>query len=558
MWPKLPPPTAFLPLVILISSVVPGLYAGFFGSLNLEQSIWGLAGLDVLDGGWLIPSRDANTLPPLYAWLTALGLTVPLPDRICSVGLPDYLLGLATLLLVYKLGSLCLSPGAGLLACLLVAMNRVFLEEIHRSTSTPCILCFALLCICLFLQHARHQDDLLSSRVIAASLAFTALLLCSGFFSFWIPLICVLNLLHDELPSREDWPSTIREIVFESSTLQSGLIVLGCGVVLSSPWLLAAGWHLGPFAPWADPLAGSPRVNVVHLVTAMPATIVPALYGLFRTIREAVYGAADSRLTILPVVWALIGCLALETTHPTRSALLLTAIPLTYLAVRVLFAILRREIRDRDVLTLMLGSVAVYLVVEIDALRRLPFSFQGEPMSPEQQLDLHFGVDALVLAIGLIIWLFRWTNRDDRYRRVLLGGFVIASMALACLPGLTKVAERPRRFDPWLQVSQALRQERRSNVVVFLGEHSPSPQLEFTVRTILPSTPRVEINDSQDLEGIIRTYGPRPLVLVTSSNRRLARTLPVATGDATVTLTQFFDSEQVIGYSVREQPNVDS
>src|SRR6185437_8847852 len=115
----------FFPLVVLVA-VLPGLYALNSWDLNPPGPWWGLRGLAVLDGLVIdqVPAtstvkpgpeehafRAVALLPPLYAWLEAVGLALS-PDRDPrATVLPSYVAGALVVVLIYLHGRLWHGPG---------------------------------------------------------------------------------------------------------------------------------------------------------------------------------------------------------------------------------------------------------------------------------------------------------------------------------------------------------------------------------------------------------------------------------------------------------------
>jgi hypothetical protein len=299
------------------------------------------------------------------------------------------------------------------------------------------------------------------------------------------------------------------------------------------------------------------------VVAAMPATIVLAVFGFAKAVRECVGRGPQAEREFLPALWTLLSALALRWTHPTNGTLLVLVVPLTLLAVRTLFDVLDRRMSDRNVLAMALAAGWVFLFCQIPSLWNLPVRMRvrGFSLDSTDWLALRLGIDGM-LAIGIVlVWLYRQTSASDDKRRAFFGGVVLASMFLACLPGLLQLRGRPRIDDPWSSIRQQLETTVRGggyDLVVFVDSEASASEarldartapLRFLLRTMVPTAGQRFVHNSRKLEDVLRHEGRQPVVLVTDPARRLHRSTPINLGDHTMTLTERFDSDRVIVYT---------
>jgi hypothetical protein len=555
VWPSPPSAGAFAPLVILVVAIVPAVNTWFYGALTPNQAAWGLRGFDLLVGD--AASSDvsqAARVPPLFAWCTAAALGLPLSSKLWLSTLPSYFFGLTSIALVYCLGRLCCSTGVGILASFLFGVNQLLLHEIEAGEQTTCVLTFAQLGLYLFVRQFQTEDRVLSRWTWLGAGSFACLALSVGFNALWIPAVAAAFCLYHHLYRDVDLGAAIRALVV-SPTMIGGVAVVGGGVALAAPWLLTAGWNWGPYSPFADPAVTdvAPSASWGALATAMPATVVLGLFGVWRGVQDCVGNRDLNKEFPLLLLWALFAWLALRTTSETPWALLFAIAPLTILAVRTLLAILDRSMHDRQVLVLILLSVWVFVVSRSAVLRQLPAWLTApNPLTAQQKLDLHLAVDTLILAAVPVLGLHRLTTHHDRYRRMLLGGFVLAVIVLASLPWLTQFRGPKRRDDPWAQVHHdLLRHAPYDHVVMIapeirLADYVP---LRFAVRALRPDISIDRVSNRSVLARLLAQSGSRePLVLVTDDAERL-RTSTIHEGEYLVALTEIHKSDRVRVYA---------
>lgn len=556
VWPNPPGAEAFVPLVFLIVILVAGGCVWVVGSLTPQQSVWGLRGLDVLAGNWIRPSGDAA--PPFYAWCTALALSIPGLDRFLLLPLPSFVFALGSVAILFLIGRRLYTTGAGLLAAFLFGLNPFFLEQAGNGDSTACIVFWAMLSLYLYSRHLRHQLDVLSLTVAGGAISFGALLLSAGVMAFWIPVVGLLDFLYREFQERDDLSSALHE-TRTAPTIAGGIMVIIGGLALASFWLFRTPWTVGPFAPWPMPVSSDPPINWTTLFAAMPATIVFALFGIWQTLRESVRGGDEPAKSALPVFWALTAMLAFQATQPTPAMLLLAMAPLSILAARTLFALLRRDLSDRQALLLLLAAAAAYVIAWTPALRSFVGSLgswwqrPGRVWRSEELLGVHLAADLLIAVLALIAWLFRMTRSVDVRRRTLLGGAFVAVLVAGVAPGFGRLNGTPRRDDNWQKAYVRLRQIGKVDMIVFVGPKSPPAPLAFTTRTLFPQAAQASAEGRKELEHVLRTAGPRPLVLLTGGDPLFPRNAPVAIGDKTVTLSRVFDGEGIVAYATMEE-----
>lgn len=541
--------------MLLVVIIVPGLYASIYGSLTANQAAWGLLGVDVLQGDWISPDLgDQSRVPPLFAWCTAAMMAIPLADKLWLATMPSYFFGLASIALVYLIGRACCSPGVAVLTTFLFGLNQLLLRQIEAGEPSTCIVALALLSLYCFIRQLYRDDRVCTRWTIVGTPVFACLILSAGFFALWIPLIAVVFAVYFHLQTREQLRDAL-EATFASPTSAAGVLVVGGGILLASPWILWSDWNAGPYFPFSDPttLLTRPEVAWGAIVSAMPATIVLGVFGVWRGAQDCLRGRALGELFPLLLFWSMLAWLALRLTSATEAALLFAIVPLTMLAVQTLFDIVERNLRDRQILALLLLSVCVFVVSRTTALRELHNWLASGDWSAQRKLDVHLAMDGLVLACIPVIGLYRLSAGFDRRRRALLGAYVMTVILLASVPGLMQFRGPRRRDDACAQLFHLLQQRSPYDRVVFVGKDAKSTDLapiRFAVKAAERDAPVDHVADRAALvESLSGSDSADPLVLVTDPNQRLQRTAAIRQGNYVVTLHEIHSSEDVLVYA---------
>ena len=133
-----PRSTMFFPLVVLVA-ILPGLVALNSWDLTPPGPLWGLRALAVLEGltldqapaaaeikpiGEAAAFQSLSYQPPLYAWLSALGMKLSADLDPLATVLPSYIAGTLIVVLVYLHGRIWRGGGMGLAAALLIGFNH--------------------------------------------------------------------------------------------------------------------------------------------------------------------------------------------------------------------------------------------------------------------------------------------------------------------------------------------------------------------------------------------------------------------------------------------------
>jgi mannosyltransferase len=227
----------------------------------------------------LFRATAADVHPPLYylvlkAWVTLLG-----PAE-WSVRMPSVLIGIGTVVAVYRLGSLLFDRGTGLLAALLVALS---VHHVHYAQEARMYALLALLSV--LSMHALVRWRLANGRHGAAAyVVATALLLYTHVYGFFVLLAqhafvaAAIARGGQRRPTARAWLRTqaVVLLLFTPWAVVTATQVLR---VREEFWIASPSW--GGLAQTLQLYAGSRELLVVLAALALGGLLVPA------TAREA-------------------------------------------------------------------------------------------------------------------------------------------------------------------------------------------------------------------------------------------------------------------------------
>lgn len=535
----------FFPLVVLVA-VLPGLYALNSWDLNPPGPWWGLRGLAVLDG-MLIDQVPATTavkpgpeeqafravalLPPLYAWLEAVGLALS-PDRDPrATVLPSYVAGALVVVLIYFHGRLWHGPGLGLIAAILTGFNRNLLMQMQQATPTTLGLAGTMTALLCYAGHLRSSSE--SARFLGwdGTLAWTVLggvslglsLMSAGAFGLLaIPVVLLHQAyLHAGAPPGERggrWWLAWRG----NPSLMAGAASLAIALALAAPWHIRmyATHGRAVLSATLASLGSPPRPNpwglIARLVDLAPATMPLGLFAAARMIRLALTDENnDRKLTggAFWVLWLATAALApaLLPSGPRPALGLFLLVPLNLLAARAIIELANREVPIRT-LTWLAPATAVSIAWWASAnLRGAINDLAHARAHAATALGLHLALDLLVVAVVITRSLDRWARRrDDRQRRV-LGGFVAAVLAITVAAGTKEVCFHHKETDDLLMLRSMILRRNREQPFDLLAVVSPDPaqqpdegtapggRLRFILRSALPELPQLDLSTTDEL-----------------------------------------------------------
>lgn len=548
-----PRSTMFFPLVV-VAAVLPGLYALNWWDLTPPGPWWGLRGLAVREGHLLDqmpvsahwPAGEAwgyrlvALQPPLYAWLEGIGFWVS-PERnpLVSV-LPSYAAGVLVVVLVYWHGKLWWGPGLGLTAAILTALNRNLLLQMQQASPVTLGLAGTLAALLAYGIHLRSGSGRGWLWVLASGAAMGLSLMTVGLFA----LACIpVVLLHQAVLGAEasvgGWqPSRWWRSVRSQASVPGGIAAVAIAMVIALPWHAAMMSRYGNDFIWAlvSPLQGiiAPASSNLLLVVLglVPTTLPLALFAAGRTIRQVLTAEGDDPAMVggaLWLAWLAVAALfpAVWTTGPRSGFELFLLVPLNLLAARAMVELASRRVPARTLVWLAPATaltVAWWLSSSMrEAVRDLSLSRWPEAST---WLGLHLGLD-LILLLGLATRrLDRWARRRDRRRRLVLGGFLVAVLAITAAAGLREVRFRHLETAELLDLRAVILRRNRVEPLQILAVVSQDPatfrgsgligtpggRLRFILRSALPHLAQFDLSRTQDL--VTLPDQPRMVVLV--------------------------------------------
>lgn len=475
----------FLPLVVLVACL-PGLYALNFWDLNPPSPWWGLRGLAVRDGFLLdqfpaAPPHEAHPieretfqrvalLPPLFAWLEGLTLTLSPSSNPMMTVIPSYLAGALVVLLVYLHGRSWRGRGVGLVASVLCGFNPWLLTQMQQATPTTLALALAMGTLyChgrLVESHAQAggRGRSLLNHTLLGGLLLALTFLAGGLFALTPILIIALHLAYlsaETQPSER--PASYWTPWRRSPLLVSLLAMTSIGLILASPWFLLMiarhGWSQC-LNVWLAPPAsqGVDAANLLdRLVMLAPLSVALGLFAAGWTIRAALATENDNR-TILGgtfwVVWLAFTAVApaFWPGGPPTMFDLAMLIPLNLLAASAITDLANRSISIRRMVQLAPATALAFTWSASSDLRQAAVDLFGGRASHSTALGLHIGLDLVIILVLATRGLERWARRREDRQRLILGGFLLIVLAATAATGLIEVRFRHRETRDLLEL----------------------------------------------------------------------------------------------------------
>lgn len=556
----------FVPIVVLVA-ILPGLYALRAWDLTPPGPWWGLRGLAVLDGHWLDQAgpigaelesdswayRVVALQPPLYAWLEALGLALSHNRAPLATVLPSYLAGVLVILLVFLHGRLWQGPALGALAAILTGFNRDLLVQMQQASPTTLGLVGLLSTLLSYGQFLRQEQGNRLGWTLLGGFGLGLTLMAVGPIGL---LIIPLILLHRAILGPDSWPERRRNRssrrfgrLWARPGVLAALGALILGLALASPWYLMMWDRHGLDFLMALTTPTHPREPnegglLSRLALLAPGCLALGLLGAFRSGRRLLLQDGDDPLTVGGAFWvtwlawaALVpACLPGSGSGPILDLFLL--VPLNLLAAQTMIDLSSRRIPARALVWL---APATALAVAWWASPELRQAFKGlaSGQGPDAStgLGLHLGFDLIVVLAILTRILDRWARRRDDRRRLVLGGFLGAVMALTVISGICEVRFRHQETTDLLSLREAILRREAIEPFTMLVIVGPGPswpgqdgeavgvatlpggRLRFLLRDTLPDLRPIRLTKIDEL---LKLPEAHRLVILAGSDERLS------------------------------------
>lgn len=470
------------PLVVLVA-VLPGLVALNAWDLTPPGPLWGLRGLDVLDGQVLdqVPAADAIKpvqeafayrlvafQPPLYAWLEAVLFWLDGDrDPMASV-LPSYVAGALAVMLVYLHGRLWRGAGLGLIAAILVGFNQNLLLRMQEATPATSALCGVLAVLLAYGWHERVVGEALRPppwsgplpTAIAGGLAMGLALLSLG----GLPLIVVpIILLHQYYRKAgqppppgarpRPWRWRPRLAWREHPGRINAVVAIVVALAVALPWFVmmirSHGWQAiaALRVPPERLLADLAQTLPGRLVELAPVTLPLALLGAFRAIRMALVDEGETRESVggaFWVIWFVAAALvpAFWPRGPQSAFDLVLVVPLSLLAAQTIADLVNRRLSVRELVWLAPATaMSVAWWTSADLRGAVDDVVHGRA-DAATALGLHVALDLVVVSVILIRAVAHWAGRRDDRQRGVIGAFLAAVLVISAVDGLLEVVFR--------------------------------------------------------------------------------------------------------------------
>lgn len=562
----------FFPLAV-IAAVLPGLYALNWWDLNPPGPWWGMRGLAALGGHWvdqvplqgLLSSaeevaayRRVALQPPLYAWLEAVGLRLS-PDRdpLATV-LPSYAAGALMVMLVYLHGRLWAGMGLGLTAAVLTGFNRELLVPMQQATPTTLGLAGVLGSLLCYGQFVRSSAGLAWGWTALGGLALGIALMAIGPFGLvGVPVV----LMHQAIVKADPGATPGRRVgrVWRSlrigPSLRAGLVALGLALLVAAPWyaLMASRYGLDFLGALMAPprVGGAARTGLlITLMSLTPATLPLGLYAVLRVARQALATEGDDPATLGGVFWLAWFAVAALTpalwpSGPRAAMTLLMLVPLNLLAAQAMIDLAARRIPARTLVWLAPATaLTVTWSLSNDLREALAQIADWRRLDAATLLGLHLALDLLIVIALVTRRLDRWARRRDERRRLILGGFLLAVLAINAAAGIREVRfrhietaelldlrdvvlrrqrEQGRRFTGLFVVAPA--SESAPGEDVPLATAVPGGRLRFILHAALPHLAMYPIGRPEELLDLPRAPEAQWLVILIGEDQRLPYSL---------------------------------
>lgn len=556
----------FFPLVVVVA-VLPGLYALNWWDLNPPGPWWGLRGLAVLEGRVLdqVGMPDLGTpaeiaayrrvalQPPLYAWLEALGLGLGRDRDPLMTVLPSYAAGALVVMLVYLHGRLWAGMGLGLTAAVLTGFNRDLLVQMQQATPTTLGLAGLLAALLCYGQFQRAGARGAWGWAALGGLALGLSLMAVGLYAL---LAAPIVLLHQAIVQADPGVPTGRRAarwwrrLRPGPSLRAGLLVLGLALLVAGPWhALMAARHGYEFL---DVLRDPPRLGggaapaprlLITLLALTPATLPLGLFAAVRAARQALATEGDDPATLGGVFWlAWLAVAALAPTFwpsgPREALALLMLVPLNLLAAQAMTDLAARRIPAR-VLVWLAPATAVSVAWWLSDSLREAIADLSQWQRPDAAtlLGLHLGLDLIVILALATRRLDLWARRRDDRRRLVLGSFLLAVLAVNAAAGLREVRFRHIETAELLDLRDVILRRRREqdrpfNGLFVIGPEAPpgvpaaaaaptGGRLRFILRATLPHLALYDLAGPDELRALPRGPDARWLVILIGPDQRL-------------------------------------
>jgi hypothetical protein len=548
-------------VVGLVAVVLPGAVNWLFGSLTAGQASWGIRGLEVLEGDFLLLRTSDSSVPPFFPWCLSLVLAIDVGDPFWRLTIPSYLFWILSAVVIHRLVSLWHDETTALLTILGLSINPVILGTIQSGLPGTVALFWGVLAILAYVEYSRAGAKVLSPWTILGGISSGMAILTVGLIAIWVPLMVAIHLAYDQIQNARSRRIGLEKLV-DDPTLRAGLVGMGIAFLMVSPWIIVAQRSAGAVA-----LLSTGSLTGEHFGFESPALVMPTLFalglfGIARALRQRIRRQADKQAS-LPVLWSLFSYLVFLTIEPTSTGLIFVVVPLTILAMRSLQLVVNRQLRDRTSLLLVLGTILVFMLAgtpgTAESLLGI-FRMSGEWMAGGMKspppgklgfslLQVHLALDA-VLALGWVVyWLYRRPSQRDRNRRWILGTFTIATLGLATILALTDRAALRRGSDSWSELDRALGNINNVDWLAYLGEGVLPPPLEFVTRRRMIAKPRLRIVDVPELDQTLDRQPGRPLLIVSDVGLALPDSIPLTQGDQTLTLGRQYSGERAKVYA---------
>ncbi len=326
---------------------------------------------------------------------------------------------------------------------------------------------------------------------------------------------------------------------------------LTVGLALAAPWYaMMLRRHGAAFlaALMSPPHSGGPGTELLlpRLAMLAPTSVALGLFAAIRAGRRVLTHDGDDPATAggaFWVAWLALAALApaFYPQGPTPVLNLFLLVPLNLLASQAMLDLAGRRIPARALIWLAPATAVAVSWWASPELRAACLGLaQGRGPTASTGLGLHLGLDLIVALAILTRLLDHWARRQDHRRRLVLGGFLGAVVALTVATGIREVRFRHRETADLLSLREAILRRESARPFTVLAVVGPRPashlgdpandpatplpggRLRFLLRATLPR--RVQ-RDLTRIDDLLKLPEGQRLVILAGSEERLPYTL---------------------------------
>jgi len=578
LFPILDRTASLSPLLVLLT-VLPGIIAFEFASIDEVDAQWRLKSLEVstvssvleaVDPSGSSPHPALKWQPPLGSWIAAVARHCPWPIGNVGLELTEYLFAASLVPASFLLAARVLGRRIGFIAAALVAFHTTFLQQHQHAAPYGLAVSTALIAIWGFWGHMKHADDLVSIDLLIGGISLGLCLLSGGPLAFVVVVLVAQLAFVQWDPSagaRPRGPTRARRIWSGWLALRAAGVMVATAFAAGGWWELMmlysygseflTAWLWGvPGLEWSNSQTADPWLTpafALRLVREFFATTRAlsglTLLGLFIVGRGLVPSAGGAARTGYRFLAVWLGCAFF-----LYAAVLRESIPGSlYAAMWQLFlmtactacsAVAVDAVAKRQI------GLTPFVIVTFAALIAGHFFLRGIGF---EMIPIAWKLcGGVAFALTAALFLRRFCKSSDARQRLVLIGLVAAQVVADASIGIAAV--RTGNID-----SQSLRTFRHSlplgidaEACVLISDSTAPFRLQFALKSVWPGAQLDVVRDWDEALKIARgeSQTPKTAVVVdwSQGNSRPANPTGAQWDAEPIGNPQFFEQRQLRAY----------